>query len=291
MARKINVIYTEIIEAKQAEAHLAGLNSQAGETMQDFVAQLSNSRVSIWRMWCFILAFFLWLEEKKNDIFEQEFEEKAKQKQPTTLKWYQQKVLRFLTGKPLVWNDNLSQFIQETTPADDIEALRIVKHCAVTKSPNKLRVKIAGDNAGVPTILPTAQATAVESFLAQIASAGDNIEVVNNTADKIKIELDAYVNPLVINIGNGELHNEAGVKPVENAIKDYLFNLDFNGRFVRTYFIDRMQQAQGVSNIDLNILEHKYAGFPFTDIDVSVVPDAGYFEIENLTINYLPAEI
>lgn len=290
MPQKLKDIYEELITATLANQHLTDLDATAGETMQDFVSSLSTSRVSIWRLWCFIVAFYLWLFQKQDDTFKTEIEYWSARKQVPTLKWYQQKVLNFLYGKPLVWNEDLGKFEQILLPADDEAILKIVKYCAVVPAPNKLRVKVATDNGGVPGTLTTTQATAVSSFLNQIKAAGDNIELVNNNADKLNITADIYVDPLVIDLSTGELIAEPGVKPAEDAINAYLLNLDFNGRFYRNGLIDSVQQASGITDIDLNVLESRYGTFPFANIDVSLVAEAGYFEINNLTLNYKAAE-
>ena len=287
----ISEIYQEIITAKEAEANLSGLDSVAGENMQTFINEMSSSKVSIWKLWAYIVAFFLWSFQKTDDIFIIEVEQWAALKQVTTLKWYQQQVLNFLLGKELVWDEDLGKFVQELLPADDEDLLKIIKYCAVTKSPNKLRVKIAKQVGGIPSQVPIAEATALGSFLNQIKSAGDTIEIVNNAADKLQIEIDVFIDPLLINVSSGELHQEAGVEPVKNAIDQYLLNLDFNGRFTNTFLIDAVQAATGVVNVDLKTIKKRYAAFPYADILVSDIPEAGYYEIESLTINYKPAEV
>lgn len=291
MAQKLKEIYQEIITAKEAEAELSALDTIAGENMETFVSEISTSKVSIWRLWCFIVAFRTLTLQKTDDIFKIEMEQIAKEKQVTTLKWYQLQTLNFLFGKELKWDETIGKYVQKLDVGDDEEELKIVKHCAVTKAPLKLRVKIAGDNSGVPTQLPIAQATAVQTFLNQIEVPGTNIEVINNPADKLNLEIDVYVDPLVIDLNTGELHNEPGVKPAELAINDYLFNLKFDGRFTNTFLIDNIQKATGITNAVTKVLQHRYLGFPYADVQVSIIPDAGYFTFEFLTINYKPTEV
>lgn len=287
---RLNEIYQQIITATEAESEISGLNAQAGENMNDFVSEISTSKVSIWRLWSFIVAFYIWLHEKTDITFRAEYEQRARLKQVTTLRWYQQKVLNYLFGKPLVWNEELEVFEQVLADGEDIEDFQVIKYCAVTPAPNQIRVKVAGDNGGVPGQITAPQETALTAFLNQIKTAGDNIEVVNNTADLLNIELDVYVDPLVIDISTGELLAESGLKPIEDAIDAYLLNLEFNGRFVTTKFIDTIQEALGFADVNIVTLEHKFGAFPYQPINVSIVPDAGYFAIDSLTINYLPAQ-
>jgi len=287
---RLNEIYLELIEAKVAEAALASLDSVAGENMAYFISELSNSKVSIWRLWCWIVAFYLWSHEKTDQVFRSEYEYLAKLNQPTTLRWYQKKTLNFLFGKPLVWNEELDIFEQKLEDTDDESALKIIKYCAVTLSPNQIRVKVARNESGAPNQITAAQEEALLTFLNLISPAGDNIVIVNQVADELQISFDAYVDPLVINVATGELHSEPGVKPIELAVKNYLLNLEFNGRFVKTKFIDEIQKAKGYADVELTMLEYKFGSFPYQPIEVSVIPDSGYFVIDSININYLPAQ-
>lgn len=290
MAQKLTEIYQQLIAAKESKTELAALDTQAGENMQYFIDELSNSKVSIWRLWCWVVAFYLWIFQKQDDTFRLEFEQLAAEKQVGTLGWYRNNTLNYLFGKAIIWSAN-DKFQQELLPTDDENLLKIVKYCATAKSPDKIKVKVATDNGGVPGTLTMVQALAVSTFLNNIRVAGDEIELVNNTADKLNIELDVYVDPLLIDLNTGELIITPGTNPTEDAIDNFLLNLEFNGRFKRTKFVDAIQEALGVTDVDVNVLQAKYGTFAYVDIDVSVIPDAGYFEIENLTINYKAAEV
>lgn len=290
--RTLNQIYQEIITFKEAQAQLEELQPTTGETFSRLLSDLSStSKVAIWRLWAYIVAFYIWQFEKLNAIYMQEAEAWASRKQVPTLRWYRQQALNYLHGVSITWDEATQSFLQLPDPDDDINELKVVKYCATIKAPGRVRIKVAADDNGTPAQLTTSQKSGLEFYLNQVRAAGDDLEIVNNEADKLKISFDVYVDPLAIDISTGELINEPGTNPVEDALSGFLLNLPFNGRLKSSALIDAIQSATGVTDIELLILEYKYGAFPWQPVGVSVVPDAGYFEVEELTINYLPSQV
>lgn len=267
------------------------------ETIQEIQSQIedekdirrpdltSTSAVSVWQNWSYIVAYIVNLFQKQDEAFKQEMEEMSRTKQVATLMWYRQITLDFLYGKSLVWNEETLKFEQQLAENESAEDFKIVDYCAAVKAPGKVRVKVAKDVSGVPGQLLTAEKNALEAYLNQMQAARDEIELVNNVADDLRIEIDVYVDPLLIDKSNGQLHAD-GTLPVELAIDNYLKNLEFNGAFVLTKFDDAIQEAEGVQDIKRVSIQSRYGVAAFEDIDVQQIADAGYFAIDNLTINY-----
>ena len=97
--------------------------------------------------------------------------------------------------------------------------------------------------------------------------------------------------PLVLD-SNGQSIIHA-TKPVEEAIKSYLKRLPFNGELVLAHLIDALQQAEGVKIPHLVLAQSKkitssgdYGAFE--TIEISKIPTAGYFTIDNFNdISYV----
>lgn len=90
--------------------------------------------------------------------------------------------------------------------------------------------------------------------------------------------------PLVLD-SNGQSIIHA-TKPVETAIKSYLKRLPFNGELVLAHLIDELQQAEGVKIPHLVLAQSKHIGTngnygAFEAIEISKIPTAGYFTIDN----------
>lgn len=285
MARSINDIQTEILTAKNQASTLNAL-----QVLTNSEQTLSNadsaSKVSIWRLWVWIFAYAL-------SIHERIVEKNAENSRPHTIRWYREQCTSFLDGLPLTWLDG--QFQYDLTNVIDVDIRKIIDRCAVLESNNgELVIKIATDNNGVIEPVTPQQFVRFKTYIQQIKDAGNRIRIINSPPDNLKIDLTVFVDPLIIDLQTGQLLNTAEtIYPVKDAIKNYLANLEFNGAFVREYFRDSLQDAKGVKLPIINELQSQFLGFPFADFGDWIIPNAGYFKIEDadLTINYLANEL
>ncbi|MCB9245990.1 MAG: hypothetical protein H6606_06120 [Flavobacteriales bacterium] len=274
MARTIAQIEQEILTAKAADSNLNVLDS--------------TSKTSIWRLWVYLCAFATWLHEKSDDLFRIEIQEIVSAKQAPTLPWYRNLAMNYLHGKSLTWNSDLQIFEQPLGIGEVAEDFMVVDYCSATLAPGKIKIKVAKEDSGsVPLSAP--EEAGLTAYLNQVKAAGDTLELVNDSPDDLQIELDVYVDPLVINLSDGSLHRDASVLPAEIACQGYLQDLEFDGAFILNRFIDALQEAEGVVNPVLRSAKWRFGANPFTDIDVQVISNAGHFTFETLTINYLSA--
>ncbi len=309
MARTIAEIQQEILNEKEKYSELSALTS--------------TSKSAIWRLWVYIVSTAIWMHEKI-------VERNALLSRPHTLLWYREQALNFLFGVDLVWKDGYFQY-PEQTPEDE-KRLRIIKHCAISErlfdevqgesgkldntnlseliseyyynQVGVLTLKVAKEVNGVKTILDSQEKRAFRAYMNQIKDAGTQIRVVSNKGNTISIDLDIYVNPLVIYTGNenevdlqnsGKLLSNLSTEPVKDAIREYITTLEFNGAFVPTYLIDKIQQIPGVELPilkkivvdDNNIVYDEKDGvreLPF------FVPSSGYFNVDDdsFKLTYIP---
>lgn len=282
---RLQEIQQEILNAKATAAELNALEVLT-TSEQTLNSATSTSKVAIWRLWVYVIAFCIWVHEKivaKN----------AENSRPHTIKWYRDQCLNYLDGLALTWKDG--QFAYDTTGITDIEERRIIARCAVLESNNgELVIKVARLVNGVLMPLTAAQLARFEAYIKQIKDAGNRIRVINQLADNLKATLNVYVDVSIIDLQTGKLLNTTGdVYPVKDAINNYLANLEFNGAFVKEFFRDELQKAEGVKRPLIDVLQSQYSGFPFSDILDWKVPNAGYFKIDdaNLTINYIANDL
>lgn len=212
----------------------------------------------------------------------------AENSRPHNIPWYKEKCLGFLDGLPLVWSDG--QFKYDLTGVTDAEDRKIIDRVAVLESNDgELVIKIATDNAGSVEPVTAPQLARFTTYMQQIKDAGNQLRIINQTADLLKITLTVFVDPLQIDLATGKLLSSPDdIYPVEDAVNQYLSNLEFNGAFVKEYLRDELQRATGVKLPIINNVQWKYSTFPFTSITEWKVPEAGYFTIEtdDLVINY-----
>lgn len=277
MARTIQEIQTLILQAKAQEPALNELNS--------------TSKVAIWRLWVYIIAVAIWGLEKLFDQHRVDIDKRLAELKPHTARWYRSKALAFQYGFDLLPDSD--KFNNQGHTEEAIEASKIVKYSAVIESKNegRLIVKIAGEQGDTLQPITDAQKQAFEAYLQEIKDAGVRLSVVNYQPDILHLQMKIVYDPLVLD-SNGQSIIHA-TKPVETAIKDYLKRLPFNGELVLAHLIDALQQAEGVKIPHLVLAQSKnitsggsYGAFE--TIEISKIPTAGYFTIDNFNdISYV----
>ena len=270
MARTIQEIQTLILQAKAQEPALSELNS--------------TSKVAIWRLWVYIIAVAIWSLEKLFDQHRADIDKRLAELKPHTARWYRSKALAFQYGFDLLPDSD--KFNNQGHTEEAIEASKIVKYSAVIESKNegRLIVKIAGEQGDTLQPITDAQKQAFEAYLQEIKDAGVRLSVVNYQPDVLHLQMKIIYDPLVLD-SNGQSIIHA-TKPVETAIKDYLKRLPFNGELVLAHLIDVLQQAEGVRIPHLVLAQSKNitSGGSYGDfetIEISKIPTAGYFTIDN----------
>ncbi|WP_172918363.1 nucleotidyltransferase [Capnocytophaga canis] len=270
MARSIQDIQEQIYQAKASEPALNELNS--------------TSKTAIWRLMIYIVSVAIWTLEKLFDLHKKEVDEMLSELKPHTARWYRNKALAFQYGFDLLPDSD--QFDNRGSSEDAIASSKIITYSAVVESKNegRLIVKIATEQGGELQPITDQQKNAFETYLSEIKDAGVRLSVVNHPPDVLRLKMKIVYDPLVLD-ANGQSILDA-TKPVEDAIKTYLKNLPFDGELVLAHLVDALQQVKGVKVPHLILAESKnvksngeYGDFEV--IEISQIPTAGYFAIEN----------
>lgn len=274
MARSVEEIQSQILNEIASNENLQDLNS--------------TSRVSIYRLLSFIVAFAIWTLEKLFDTHKEQIEIALNEQKAGRPNDYRNAALNFQYGFPLLPNsidfDNTGYTIEE------IEASKIIKYCSVKESSESARliIKIAGEGDGILQELESIQVDAFNAYMEDwFKWAGVKLSIVNLPADELKISMKVFRNPLVLDVNGLSILD--GDKPVELRITQYLKELDFNGELVINDLIERLRELPGVDDIEILLINSKADNeLDFTTISVSKIPEAGYFKITDFsTIEYV----
>lgn len=278
MARSIEEIKEEILRAKEREASLDALNS--------------TSKTAIWRLWVYIAAFAICTLENLFDTHKSEVSEMLKQLKPHTARWYRNKALAFQYGFDLI--EDSDKFNNANATEEQIDASKIVKYSAVTESEaeSRLIVKIATEQGGELQPISVGQKASFDAYMNEIKDAGIRITVINYEPDILRLQMKIYRDPLVLDESGTSIR--MGNKPVEEAIKNHLKNLPFNGELVLAHLVDELQKVEGVKIPHIILAESKWIdagtnGYGnFQTIDVKKIPVSGYFKIADFNgISYV----
>ena len=201
---------------------------------------------------------------------------------PHTLAWYQQKALAFRYGEPI--DDATADYAADETP--DTE--KPVSQCAVVEADDGgLIIKVATtDQNGDLTYLPQDRLTAFRSYIGRVKDAGVKTTVTSMAGDRLTLKMTVYVDGTVFT-ADGELISEP-VRPVEQAVKQYLTRLPFNGELILEHLTDYLQTVGGVEVPHVSEASCAAVSADGQDaggyeapapIDVRHTPQSGYFAV------------
>ncbi len=249
---------------------------------------MNSSKVAAWRLFLWIVAFAIWVHEGLWEEHKAEVETHIEENIPHTSRWYQEECLKFQYGDELVWNTDKRRF--EYSEFD--LSRQIIKRSAVVESSmGGITIKVARDLNGEMAPLSTEQLLAFTGFWGKYKDAGVVIKIISSVPDLLKLGYQIKYDPMVIN-PDGTLINDSGVRPVDEAILNYIANLNFNGRFRPEECDAAVRSAKGVIDFNRIYAQSKYGVNSYQDIVFSSESYAGHYKIDpdndlETTIEYL----
>lgn len=277
MARTIAEIRNILLAEKAAQSTLDSLNS--------------TSNVAVWKLIFDIVAAAIWTLEKLYDIFTGQVNEIIATLKPHSARWYATKAEAFMFGFDLI--DETDTYDTSNLTDADINAAKIIAFAAVVDQDRGIRIKVAKLVADELTLLTAPELLAFKEYMERVKDAGVKLLITSGTADSLKLSLQVYFNPLVLNI-SGERLDGTDTQPVQKAVKTYLKNLPFNGVFVTEYMVDALQLVDGVVIPHIMLASARYGVLPYTSFAVKYTPDAGYLRIiddADLTIEFIAQSV
>ena len=276
MARTIDTINNDLKQAFMQDTTLAEkYGFTAGANFAD-----TFSRFSIESIILYIVAASIWTLEKLFDTHTAEVTDYIATMKPHSLRWYVEKAKAFMYGVPLI--DGSDQYDTTNLTDEQIAEKKIVTFAACTEANATLYLKVA--KAG-PAPLTADEKAAFVAYLQEIKDAGVRIDVISEQGDYLKLDMVIYYDPLLIN-ADGESKAD-GTKVVEQAIKDYIENIPFNGEFRKNELEDAIQAVDGVVMVEFVAAYHSETGAEDTYDEVVPYckPASGYFKFDNADLS------
>lgn len=184
-----------------------------------------------------VFAASVHLMEQVWDDFEARVSEVAASAPVLNARWYHDRALEYQHGDTLRYLPGQYRYGYET--ADDTK--RCIRYAAVRDGIN--------DSDGVPILricysdkdrkaVSTEQSQAFQAYIRQIGAAGTHYQFVNGEPKELRIRLDLYRDPLLLDAEGNRLDGQGG-KPVDQAVEAYLDSVDYGG----TVHVSRLTQA------------------------------------------------
>ena len=276
MARTIDTINNDLKQAFMQDTTLAEkYGFTAGANFADTFSLFSIESIIL-----YIVAASIWTLEKLFDTHTAEVTDYIATMKPHSLRWYVEKAKAFMYGVPLI--DGSDQYDTTNLTDEQIAEKKIVTFAACTEANATLYLKVA--KAG-PAPLTADEKAAFVAYLHEIKDAGVRIDVISENGDYLKLQMVIYYNPLLIN-ANGE-SKATGNKVVEDAIKNYIENIPFNGEFRKNELEDAIQAVDGVVMVEFERAEHSETGEDdtFEEVIPYCKPTSGYFKFANADLS------
>lgn len=243
------------------------------------------SRVSVENVLCYIVATALWLHERLFEAHREEVETYIAAMKPHTLRWWVEKAKRFQLGSELP--EDSCEYDNSGLDEEELAKRQIVKFAAAIEQKNIVYLKVAKEEGGEKTPLDDDEVAAFRAYVDEVRDAGVSVDVINEQGCLLHLELDIYYDPMVLNADGN--HLAKGTKPVEEAIRQYIENLSFNGEYRNSVLIDCLQEVEGVVIPELrSAMEQTSDGEEKKNITAYATPHSGYYKYEekNIKINY-----
>lgn len=290
MARTEEEIFNEMVAEKQTFADLNSkltpLYNLAPPTPENPYRNLldeinSASVVSVWRLLLRIVARaheimeLMWAETKADmDVI-------AANSQYGTLPWYAAKIKQWQYGYSLIWNAQEGKAYYADTTSNAAVASRIATRVSAEEVTSAnfsgVLIKVAKGEPGNLQPLDDTPGTELESityYLSRIKPAGVQTSLLSIPPDSIKLNLKRYY--------DGTLILSEVQDADQQALKQYLANIDFNGVFHINDLIDAFQKLPISKTPTLLVVSCECkadADLAYTTVTETYNPKSGYFTL------------
>lgn len=226
MARPIAEIQAAMIANVQADATLSGLTS--------------TSKRAIWRLWTYVFAVAINLFEQLLDAFKTSNETIVSLAPPQTTAWLSDKVFKFQYDAV---NPQVLQLINLVPQYPVVDATKqIITRVSVKKNlAGQVFIKVAKSTP--PQALVTAELSALQSYVNQIAVTGIYYNVISSNADQLMVQAQIYYNGAYSAIISTN---------VIAAINTFLSKLPFDGSLQLTDLEAAIRGVPGVNDVIFN---------------------------------------
>lgn len=287
MARTIAQIKKEMTDEWMSDTTV---RAKYGITAESPVFGDYFSKVSIESIIFYVVAVAICTLEKLMDAHLSDVESYIATMAPHTLKWYVTKAKTYRYGQSLITDTDQYSGTNATTGEaytdSEIETMQVVKYAACTEENAVVTLKAAAMSDSKPTALTADQLSGLASYIGKIKDAGVAITVNSQEGDSLNMTVEVWYDPSVLTYASGVLSGVSGGEPVKEAIEAYLADMPFNGELRTDSLVDAIQAVAGVEIVQLRALSSQAVGAGnYNNIDGYEIPVAGYYKLNELTIN------
>lgn len=265
MARSIATIVALLDAEQAAQTGLSGLNSP--------------STTAIFKLWKYIVATQMFLQETLWDIYKADLELTISKAAVGTSAWLQDKVLKFQydATTPQVLSVG-SDFSVNYTTVDTNK--QIITRAAVNRTAQRtVLVKVAKSDP--PVALSGPELSSLNGYLDDICFAGVNYVATSLVSDKLYLKANVYY--------DGQYSSTIS-DAVISAVNVYLAALPFDGKIKLSAIVDSIQSVTGVNDVVLEDVAVRADATAFTSKTYMVQVNKTLIPLYQLAAGYIIEE-
>lgn len=228
MARTIQEIQTEILAQKATQPELDILSS--------------NSQVSVWRLWVYVVAAVIYTVETIFDMLRADIDAINAANVIGSEAWYVERAYEFqYSDIPVIVEGIL---VYDTINLDN----RIIKRASIVRLGAEnanaiIKVATIDDQTNELRALTQVEITAFNAYIRSLMFAGSFIGTRSLPADFLRLFAKIYYNA-IYPLPDLQIR-------VANAVEEYIENVPFDGKFFLIKLIDAIQNVEGVSDVEI----------------------------------------
>lgn len=253
----------------------------------------STSKVSVWRNILYVVAYIANFNKELQDIHKQEVIALIDAQKHTNLNYYREVVFNYRDGHS--FDTETLAYIGSYTD-EEIEAAKIVKRAAAqavtVNGIKKIFLKLATlDTDNNLTAIDADILQRINNHIFINAPAGTNFEAISNRADELKLEIDVYIDPQILQ-QNGDRVDGSENAVVANVVNNFFAdeNFKFDGEFIIAALEDAIQNTDGIesraANIKVAQANHTVPAV-WEEIVDRYTAYSGYYKVLDLKVNHL----
>lgn len=245
MATTVGAVYNMLVQRVAEQEALAGLSPHPDSAATLGAALSAGSRVAIWRLMLWAVAYVHKTQEDNFDRFRSEVEGLAVDGHYGTKRWFVAKAKAFQLGHVLQLTSLDAGY------ATVVPGARIVKQAAVVELANRVVVKVAKASGSGLAKLTNDELVAINDYFQELRPP---VQVAVLTANPDRIRLTGSV------VYDGQLPLSGVQAAVQYALTQYLKVLDFGGAVSLTELRRAVLDVSGVVDVRIDAAEVRTTG-------------------------------
>lgn len=240
----INEVKNQSVTQEQLKDELKDYPNAIDRQRQKLAGLTSNSKVSLWRLWAFVMAVICWIQQVLFDKAKEEITVLANTGIRDAEAAFLNEIRLFeYPGTPIIHPETYQVQFFESKPA-----LQIIKNTAITTdSLGVSLVKVAKDD-GTGTLIKLSdlEKDKLIEYAKMIQPVGSNVQIISTEPDKIKLKIKIWVD--IFRIPSGE--NIDTLKADANTrLKAAINDIDTHGKISLQKIEDTIKSMPTYKNL------------------------------------------